>query len=956
MKSLSCTVHALWLFVLLAGASSMIFAQGAKQTVPDTTVEEHDQDHPSARDAWFMRGRTAPNGESAAWLRYRAYQQKLQLRRQTFAARAISPVPHVVNSGGWSALGPAPLASDATGTGGQDYQQVSGRATAVAIDPADPTGNTVFIGGAHGGIWKSTNAGSLSASPSSVVWHPVADYEATLAVGAIAIQPGNANPSQSLILVGTGEPNSSADSYYGLGILRSADGGQTWNLVPSANGGARSFAGMGFSKIAFNSTPGKTNVVVAAAAAAETGIILGLDLSGANRGLYYSQDSGQTWGYATIQDIGVTISPGSATSVVYNRDAGAFFAAIRYHGIYTSTDGINWSRLTNQPGGITTALCPALNATSACPIYRAEMSVVPGRNEMYTWVVGLGGSGEVDQGIWLSTNIGASWAQIADTGITSCGDSYGCGVLQGTYDLEIAAVPNGTTATDLYAGGINLYKCTVLNPTSSPSCSFINLTHVYGCSPASALAHVHPDQHALDALVFPGTPTTVPMYFANDGGIYRALDGYSGLTSGDCGGTNKFDSLNLTLGSMTQFVSFSVHPTDANTILGGTQDNGSPATASAESNTNWLNVLGGDGGFNAISPAKGTDWFTSNPDASAQALHINYCGGGINCRDASFAQVVGSNQLGGDDGSFYVPFIQDPQASSRLIVGTCRVWRGGPATSTSGTYGTLSNNFDSGGTAACTGGEVNLVRSLAAGGPKDTNGYSKVIYAGTEGLGEATNPAGGRVFATTNAGSAVMGDVTGTINPSGYPVSGIGLDPSDATGQTAYATIMGFHVGHVFKTTNAGQSWTNFTGNLPDSPADAVIVDGAAGVVYVGTDVGVFSSSTASANWTEVGPLAAAGASGYLPNVPITALHMFSAGTAKLLRASTYGRGIWEYNLTPVPDFQITVSNPSLTIFPTQTATFSGTLTAVTGYASQVTSRLSNSSSRPALPELQTWR
>jgi hypothetical protein len=68
------------------------------------------------------------------------------------------------------------------------------------------------------------------------------------------------------------------------------------------------------------------------------------------------------------------------------------------------------------------------------------------------------------------------------------------------------------------------------------------------------------------------------MYFANDGGIYRALNGYTGLTSGTCGGSNLFDSLNQTLGSMTQFVSFSQHPTDLNIILGGTQDNGSPAT------------------------------------------------------------------------------------------------------------------------------------------------------------------------------------------------------------------------------------------------------------------------------------------------------------------------------------------------------------------------------------------
>ncbi len=335
------------------------------------------------------------------------------------------------------------------------------------------------------------------------------------------------------------------------------------------------------------------------------------------------------------------------------------------------------------------------------------------------------------------------------------------------------------------------------------------------------------------------------------------------------------------------------------------------------------------------------DWFTANPDIPPASLSINYCGSGINCTNNAFQPVVLSGQVGGDDGAFYFPYILDPQASTQLIVGTCRVWRGGPATSASGTYTALSNNFDSGvggSGGTCGGNEFNLVRSLAAGGPKDGNGFSKVIYAGTDGLGFATNPAGGRVFVTTSAGTTLMADRTGTINPGQFPVSSIAIDPSDATGQTAYVAIMGFHVGHVFKTTNAGQTWTAFSGNLPDAPADTLVVDSQAGVVYVGTDVGVFVSSTASASWTEVGPANAASASGYLPNVPVTALRMFNSGGKKLLRASTYGRGIWQFDLlaSTTPDYQIGITNPTVTVFPTQSATFNGRLTAVNGYASPV--------------------
>ena len=69
---------------------------------------------------------------------------------------------------------------------------------------------------------------------------------------------------------------------------------------------------------------------------------------------------------------------------------------------------------------------------------------------MYVWFVSLGSGGSpVDQGIWQSKNGGASWTQMSDSGITNCGDSDGCGVDQGFYDLELLAVPNGISATDL---------------------------------------------------------------------------------------------------------------------------------------------------------------------------------------------------------------------------------------------------------------------------------------------------------------------------------------------------------------------------------------------------------------------------------------------------------------------------------------------------------------------------
>ncbi|GAC1431933.1 MAG: hypothetical protein NVS1B11_02410 [Terriglobales bacterium] len=299
--------------------------------------------------------------------------------------------------------------------------------------------------------------------------------------------------------------------------------------------------------------------------------------------------------------------------MVYAAAANEFLAAAVGTGFYSSSDGAHLTRLANQPGKkLSAILCPSHTAfPSTCPIFRGELTVT--RNEIYAWFVD---SNDTDGGIWQSLDGGATWNQISDAGITSCGDLFGgSGTEQGTYNLALEAIPNGN-ATDLYAGAVNIYECTinqsVRDCTGAGPNSFVNLTHVYGCS---SIAKAHPSQHAMASMLLNNNGQAL-IYFANDGGLYRALDGYTGLTSGACGAANQFEDLNETLGSMTQFVSFSQSSTNPNIFLGGAMDNGSPATAAAEGNPSWTNVMAGDGGFNAINPGNDSDWFIASPPDS----------------------------------------------------------------------------------------------------------------------------------------------------------------------------------------------------------------------------------------------------------------------------------------------------------------------------------------------------
>ena len=213
---------------------------------------------------------------------------------------------------------------------------------------------------------------------------------------------------------------------------------------------------------------------------------------------------------------------------------------------------------------------------------------------------------------------------------------------------------------------------------------------------------------------------------------------------------------------------------------------------------------GGDGGYNEINPNNPTEWFATNTDVSIQRCTL-----GIGCLSQFFPVVIGNNEVGGDSGAFYTPYILDPQNTGKIIVGTCRVWRGNSDGSGNGWApgggSALSPDFEPGGVPPCTGGEINLVKALAAGGPI-VGGVSNVIYAATDGLGPA-GP-GGHIWVTPNAagGSGTWTDRTGGINPFGYPISGVAIDTSDASGSTAYVTVMGFHTSHVWKTINAGGS------------------------------------------------------------------------------------------------------------------------------------------------------
>ena len=450
-----------------------------------------------------------------------------KVRAQWFQARASYPVreanieklvsersrvrPAVPSAVNWVPVGPT---------------NIGGRCTALAVHPANP--DIVYIGSAGGGVWRSDDAGQTWNSQ----WHD----QPVLNIGSLAIDA----KSPDTVYCGTGEANGSADSYTGVGIFRTQDGGKTWSMLASSRA-----AGI----------PRRIGVIAIDPFDSQHLIIGGVTHdAGDASAMFASTDGGKTW----VRQGFISSNNYWCHSVVFHPTAqGVIFATIdengSKNGIWRSKDsGRTWQQLTK-----------GLPDTSL--MARASLALAPSKPDTMYAIISNSTDGVLD--VFLSTNQGSTWKSIGARGFPDEG--------QMTYGNCIVVHPSDPNR--VLCGGVDLHLTTNAGKTWTRATQWD--------ADRGKPKYAHADHHAL--VMPPSKPGRV--YDANDGGMDLSEDG--GATW-----TNRSNGL-----AATMFYDIDVAPSDGRHYGGGAQDNGSIMTTNGKPD-DFGDVLGGDGGWMVFDP------------------------------------------------------------------------------------------------------------------------------------------------------------------------------------------------------------------------------------------------------------------------------------------------------------------------------------------------------------------
>ncbi|HEX7829216.1 MAG TPA: hypothetical protein VF787_06145 [Thermoanaerobaculia bacterium] len=659
-------------------------------------------------------------------------------------------------------------------------------------------------------------------------WAPLGDDLANIAINALAIHPSN----HDILFAGTGEgyfreeQRGTALPLRGDGIFVTRDAGATWTQLASTTGADFDYV---------------NDLVVTPThiyAATRTGV-------------WRSNDEGATW----TRTLATTVKGGCLDLAQRGGNflfasCGTFEQATVYRNQNAQSDGAWESVLSEVNMGRTTlAIAPsnpsviyALAASNEGGIYNQALLAVyrsTQNGDPGSWQAQITNKSPDYVATLLLTNVYG-----ATNNVCRGSSQQNFYTTMGWYCNAIAVDP--TNADRVWIGGVDAFRSDDGGRTWGIAS--------YWWEREDYPTYLHADQHAIIFHPDYDGATNKQLFFANDGGLARTDDALAELApkvvSSACNPSAsqfRFTTLNNGYG-VTQFYHGSVSP-DGRTYVAGAQDNGTLMGTYDAGPNEWRRALGGDGSYNAIDPEIPTTVY-----GSSQVGNIyRSVNGGLGWKSVR----SGLN----DDFLFITPFVMDANATTRLWIAGRRMWR-------------TNDRADS-------WTQVSAVLPAQVSAIAISPANSNIVLAGTN---------GGHIVRHDNATSPTLNASTQWSNrqPRAGFVSWIAFDPIDAN--TAYATYAGFGGEHVWRSTDAGVTWSPIGSNLPDIPVHSIAVDPTRRErLYLGTDLGVFVSLDSGATW-------AIENTGFA-NVVTETVIIGQGHYGPAVYAFTHGRGAWRAEL-----------------------------------------------------------
>jgi photosystem II stability/assembly factor-like uncharacterized protein len=690
----------------------------------------------------------------------------------------------------------------------------SGRIDDFAVLESNPA--VFYVATATGGVWKTTNHGTT--------FEQVFDSQTTSSVGDIAIAQNDAN----LVWVGTGENNNRQSSSWGDGVYKSTDGGRTWSNMGLAD--TRHIARIIVDPVDYST------VYVAA-----LGSLWG---QGGERGVYKTNDAGQTWTRVlhVDDDTGATelVMDPSNNKVLYAATYQRRRATWGMNGggpgsaIHKSTDaGKTWTKLTK-------GLPEGPMGRIGLDVYRRNPNVVYARIEH-----------ERESGVYRSDDGGASWTKLSSVNPRPM------------YFSQIRVDPQ--TDSRIYVLGVQLHVSDDGGKTFR----------------TDGASRIHVDHHAM--WINPNDPNMV--FLGNDGGASISYDRSKTYVW----------MPNLPL---AQFYHITYDMQTPYHVCGGLQDNNTWCGPSAKrtnhgiANDDWYIIGGGDGFVAQVDPIDPRILYSESQDGRMNRID----------RVTNERKSIRPEAPEGETPyrwNWDTPMrisSHDPAtvfvAGNRLFKSTDRghSWRaispdltGNTDRETLSLMGVVAKDFK---IAKHDGVQSygNLVTFAES--PKKAGMY----WTGSDDGVVSFTPDDGREWK----------NVTSRIPGLGKNVYVSRLEPSRFEEGTVYATFDGHRTNdfssYVYTSTDYGNTWRSIAGDLPKGQVARTITQDLKNpdVLYLGTESGLFVTTDRGRRWTAV--------KGNLPTVPIYEITLHPRENDMIL--ATHGRGVWILDdLTPLQQF-----------------------------------------------------